>query len=147
MRTLNTRFPRHALLLGSMLLLSGLVTGSLIAAGPSQSSTSSPEHTDNADAALSPVVRVNPLYPRSAAIEGITGSVLLEGQIETDGSVSNVRVIESEPEGVFEEQAIAAFAQWRFEPTVGRTIDPTGPSTKPLKVKQRIDFVLDSQDG
>ncbi len=141
MRTLNHRIPRHGALAGCLLLAGGLIAGGLVAAGPSEpSSPASLESADRPEAGeegLRALVRVPPKYPRSAAENGITGWVMLEGTIDDDGSLSGIRVVESEPEGVFEDQAVAAFEQWRFE----TSDDQTG-----RQVHQRIDFALDPPD-
>ena len=49
--------------------------------------------------------------------------MLVVFDVERNGSVSNVRVIESYPQEVFDSYAIAAAEQWVYEPVVieGRT--------------------------
>jgi len=55
-------------------------------------------------------------YPRRARSKGVTGKVLLRVLVGTDGKVESVRVIEAEPEGVFEQSAVEAIKSWTFEP-------------------------------
>ena len=60
------------------------------------------------------LVRVQPEYPVHEKIRGVTGKVDLQFGIERDGSVSDVRVLQSSPENVFDRVAINALKQWRF---------------------------------
>jgi TonB family protein len=61
-----------------------------------------------------PLQRVQPDYPVREKIRGITGKVELQFGLAADGSVSDVSVLESTPEHVFDRTAIAALKQWRF---------------------------------
>ena len=63
-----------------------------------------------------PIVRINPSYPTTAAEQGIEGQVTLSFSITTDGKVSDVEVVESQPQGVFDEAAVAALQKWRYHP-------------------------------
>lgn len=58
--------------------------------------------------------RVQPDYPVREKIRGVTGKVELQFGLAADGSVSDVSVLESTPEHVFDRTAIAALKQWRF---------------------------------
>lgn len=73
-----------------------------------------------------PVKRIEPRYPLEAARQGIEGSVVLSFDINTNGSVSNVNVVEAIPEGVFGNNAKIALEQWTYEPMdkkiVGMTV-------------------------
>lgn len=57
-----------------------------------------------------------PDYPLHALRRGIEGRVRVAFTIEADGSVSAARSVAATPQGVFEEAAVAAATQWRFEP-------------------------------
>ncbi len=59
-----------------------------------------------------------PIYPSAAIAQGISGSVLLEFFIETDGTVRDVRVIEAIPGGTFDESVRATAFKWTFEPAM-----------------------------
>ena len=65
-----------------------------------------------------PMVRMKPLYPMRARERGIEGIVRLRFVVDADGSVRDVEVVSSEPEGVFDRAAGAAAARWRFAPAV-----------------------------
>ena len=48
-----------------------------------------------------PIVKVAPIYPRRALSRGIEGWVLLEFTVTRARTVTDVRVLESEPPGFF----------------------------------------------
>jgi len=78
--------------------------------------------------------RTPPEYPKRAHVRGVTGYVILNLLIGTDGNVDQVKVLEAEPAGVFEHSAVSAVRTWAFQPA---TYDG-----QPVRVwrKQRIDF-------
>ena len=59
--------------------------------------------------------RTAPVYPEAARQARITGIVVLRGTIGVDGTVSNIRVVES-PDDDLSKAAMEAFAAWRYEP-------------------------------
>ncbi|WP_133599670.1 TonB family protein [Raoultella sp. BIGb0149] len=61
------------------------------------------------------VERPVPDYPVKAYKEGAAGYVKLKYDVNSDGSVSNIMVIESSPPGYFEDAVIGAVKRWRFE--------------------------------
>jgi bla regulator protein BlaR1 len=62
-----------------------------------------------------PVQMVPARYPLDALRSGVTGKVDLDFRIAADGSVRDVRVLHSQPSGIFEQAATAALRQWRFD--------------------------------
>ncbi len=68
------------------------------------------------DTDATPISRVPPQYPLEARREGIQGYVTMEFTIRPDGSVTNITVVGSHPEGTFEQAARRALARWKFEP-------------------------------
>jgi protein TonB len=79
---------------------------------------------------------VKPIYPFSAKSSGIEGRVVLRFIVDEKGLVQKPEVLEAEPEGVFEESALAAVVMYRFKPAkIG---------DKPVKciVKMPIGFTL-----
>lgn len=63
-----------------------------------------------------PVVRVNPVYPSSAASRGIEGYVTVRFTIAASGGVDDAAVIDSSPRGVFDREALKAIKRWRYDP-------------------------------
>ena len=59
---------------------------------------------------------VEPDYPRELAARGVEGWVELEFLLDAKGEVESVRIIASEPAGVFDEAALQAVRRWRFKP-------------------------------
>lgn len=86
-----------------------------------------------APARLPRVLRQPPLrYPDQAMRQGIEGTVSLDFQINADGSVSDVRVVQANPQGVFEREAMAVVRRTRFE-----------PPPEPTRARRTIEFTLD----
>lgn len=83
------------------------------------------------DGDVVPIVRVEPQWPREALVQGIEGWVRVEFTIREDGSVSNPRVIDSEPRRMFDRQALRAIQRWRFRPRIvdGRPVERTATQT------------------
>lgn len=63
--------------------------------------------------ALNPI---KPVYPEKGVELGVDGKVLLLLLIDEAGVVKEVSVAEADPEGIFEESALAAFRNARFTP-------------------------------
>ena len=59
---------------------------------------------------------VRPVYTEAMRDAGLEGRVVLEGRIATDGSVTDIKVIEPAQEELVNSAREAA-SQWRFEPT------------------------------
>ncbi|HEX5071486.1 MAG TPA: energy transducer TonB [Vicinamibacterales bacterium] len=57
-----------------------------------------------------------PHYPDEARNEGQSGTVLLEGIIDTKGHVADLRIIKSIP--VFDQAAMTGVWQWQYTPTL-----------------------------
>jgi protein TonB len=58
---------------------------------------------------------INPRFPRQALVEGLEGYVRFEFDINEKGSPENIRIVQSEPEEVFDKHAFVAFKQWVFK--------------------------------
>ncbi len=86
-----------------------------------------------------PTLRIEsvPPYPVRARARRITGAVVLEFVVDSDGSVRDISVVESEPEGVFEQTVLSTVRRWRFNPGIkdGRPVA--------VRVQQKFKFELD----
>jgi protein TonB len=69
--------------------------------------------------------RVNPDFPREAAIAGYTtGTIKARMRVAADGTVTGVEIVQANPERVFDRAVTRALSQWKFEPTgAARTVD------------------------
>ncbi len=66
---------------------------------------------------ISPIMRIEPLYPTQAAEQGISGSVVLKYDINQAGNTENVSVVNAKPAGVFNREAKKALKQWQYKPS------------------------------
>jgi protein TonB len=64
------------------------------------------------------LLKVEPDYPRSAASKGIEGWVKLEFTVLEDGTVADIKVLESSPKRVFDRSAMRALQRWKFKPRI-----------------------------
>lgn len=64
---------------------------------------------------LAPLRSVPPSYPRRAQRRNIEGWVKLEFTVDAEGRVSDVVVLDAEPEGFFERDAKRAISRWLFK--------------------------------
>jgi len=76
----------------------------------------------------------SPRYPAIALRRKIEGSVELAFTIKGDGSVTDVRVVNATPPGIFDEAAIATTKHWQFE-ALGRD----------MATRRSINFTLPKQ--
>jgi len=104
--------------------------------GPFVGNFSSGEAGFDSDA--TPVSRVPPQYPRKARSDGVEGYVTLEFTIRPDGSVSNISVVRSHPQGTFEQAARRALSRWKFE------AKEEGGRKVSRRARQTIRFTLDA---
>ena len=74
----------------------------------------------------------------SAKQEGIEGHVVLEFEVTNNGTVDNIRIIDSEPGQTFDSTAKKAVALWRYKP---RSTDNS------VVVTQVFNFTLDGVDS
>lgn len=65
-----------------------------------------------------PVQQVAARYPTRARSKNVQGFVTFSLLVQADGSISDVRVLEADPPGVFEQVALEAIRQWRFQPAM-----------------------------
>jgi len=62
------------------------------------------------------VKKVPPEFPREAAAQSITsGTVKAKMNIDADGRVTGVEILEAAPRRVFDKSVTAALMEWRFE--------------------------------
>ena len=59
-----------------------------------------------------------PIYPAAAKADHVEGVVVIRYGVSQDGRVVNAKVERAEPEGIFEEAALAAVRSWRYNPAL-----------------------------
>ncbi len=91
------------------------------------------------DSALIPIVKIQPIYPSRARMEGIEGYVKIELEVNKTGTVTKITIIKSVPKGVFNEAVINAVKRWKFKPKTinGKPVKQVGILT--------INFKLDEE--
>ncbi|HEX5048623.1 MAG TPA: energy transducer TonB [Gammaproteobacteria bacterium] len=57
-----------------------------------------------------------PVYPRAEQLSGLEGWVELEFVVDVNGKPREIRTVDSQPAGHFERAALAAVAQYQYEP-------------------------------
>ncbi len=80
---------------------------------------------------LVPLSTPRPNYPRKAAIAKVNGYVVVEFDVMTDGSVKNPLVIESEPKGVFNQEAVKSVEKYKFKPLAEK-----------MRVRRKVEFAI-----
>ena len=78
-----------------------------------------------------------PTYPRKALRMGIEGYVIVEFDVDTDGSVLDPYVLEAVPQGTFERAAIKAIRKWVYEAPTYK-----GQSVKANNVQVKLTFTF-----
>lgn len=63
-----------------------------------------------------PVFQLPPQYPPRAKQKKIEGYVVMQIYIESSGKVSDIKVLEETPKGIFANSAMKAAYRWRFQP-------------------------------
>lgn len=91
---------------------------------------------DSVDTMPQPKVKSSFVYPKAAKKRNIEGYVVLSLLIDVDGRVDKIQVLESSPQGVFDDSAVVGIRNWRFTPAQYQ-----GKAVK-VWAKQKIRFGL-----
>jgi TonB family protein len=91
---------------------------------------------DVVEAALTRSRQLEPEYPEAALRKNIEGWVELSFVVTTDGKVTNIKLLDSNPAGVFDDAASKALSRMRYKPTM-QAGKPIAVSTK-LRVAFRM---------
>jgi protein TonB len=83
-----------------------------------------------------PVSRIPPQYPYQATRRRIEGWVRLSFRVTETGTVEDVVLLDSEPEGIFDRAALRAVARWTFQP---RLVDGQPVA---VRAEQVVEFKL-----
>ena len=93
---------------------------------------------DTSDGEYLPIVKVQAAYPRRALQRGIQGYVVVEFTVTRQGTVRDPRVVEAEPQGIFDQAAMDAVLKFKYKPRVvnGEAVEVEG-------VQNRITLEID----
>jgi len=89
------------------------------------------------DGDVIPLVRMPAQYPNKAKRRNIEGFVKARLQVNIQGTVDSVEIIDAKPKGVFERSAIRALYKYKFKPQM---IDG---KAQPQTVTQTLEYSLD----
>ena len=79
-----------------------------------------------------PLYRVDPNYPAKARKRRAEGFVIIKFNIDTQGKPIDLEVIDANPKRLFEQEAIKALKQWRYQPKLefGKAVVQHGQTVK-----------------
>lgn len=105
------------------------------------SNTLNNDYSKNEQAALEigpiPLVKYNPRYPAGAKTKGIEGWTIVEYTVNTEGRTENIRVVESNPQSIFDTVSVKATKRFKYRPQ-----NKNGVPIKTEGVQTRFDFSL-----
>jgi protein TonB len=87
--------------------------------------------------AARPLRRPAPRFPSAARREGRTGVVVVQLRVDEQGVVVDVRIVQSDPPGVFDAAAVESVRGWTFAPAT------SDGEPVPSWVRQTIRFTLE----
>lgn len=96
--------------------IAGNETNSAVSAGRSGPDGSGEFSLKQVDQPPVPTRRIDPEFPLAARRLGIGGKVIVKFLVKADGNVARAAVVEAEPKEIFEESALEAVREWRFNP-------------------------------
>ena len=94
----------------------------------------------SSDSEVMPLVRIEPQFPRKAAMRGIEGWVQLQFDVTEAGTISNVQVTDSSPPRMFDSNARRALLKWKYKP---KMVEGKPVARKGLRVQ--LDFKLEDE--
>lgn len=68
------------------------------------------------DQPLTAIARIPPVYPLRARRRGTEGWVKIGFEVDKQGNVDKLHIIESEPPGIFDKSVLQCVSKWRYKP-------------------------------
>jgi TonB family protein len=94
-----------------------------------------------------PRIKFLPQYPVEAAELQLEGYVVLSFTVATDGSVQNLKIVESVPSAVFDKAAKRAVARWNFRPMIAGKDAAADAGEQKLRLNFNLKKALASEDS
>ena len=124
-RFINRTISTQGVIAAAIALFSCLATGQTVAAQQQMASQIEP----------SIIKRPTPVYPQYAVKHQVEGAVLVNFSIDQTGNTSDIAVVASEQDGIFDATAILAVQKWSY----------TKPTQKVRNNYVSFEFVLSDQ--
>ena len=70
------------------------------------------------DREVTPLIRIEPIYPHKARQQGIEGWVFLQFDVTSAGFTKNIKILDSKPPRVFDKEAVRALRKWKYRPKI-----------------------------
>lgn len=79
-----------------------------------------------------PLYRVEPKYPARALKRNIEGYVVLSFTIDPQGRPTDIKIVDAQPNRVFDREAIRALKNWKYQPKIegGKALSQHGQQVK-----------------
>jgi TonB family protein len=94
-----------------------------------------------------PRIKFMPQYPTEAAEQQLEGFVVLSFQVASDGSVQNLKVVESVPPNVFDKAARRAVSRWTFRPMPAGRDSASADNEQKLRLNFSLKKALAAEDS
>ena len=96
----------------------------------------------SSDREVTPLVRIEPIYPTKARQQGIEGWVFLQFDVTSDGFTKNRKILDSKPPRIFDKEALLALRKWKYRPKI-----EDGKAVEQIGIQTILDFELKEEES